>query len=116
MHELHPQHLFPETCRRRREEDMHMERISLSNRLLVPLGGTRRTKPSRMVDTEASSFGCAEGPHVAYAIDNEMCTTKDGEALTWVCVIDFEMGKVTACRAAERDQVSYPDSDCSATT
>jgi hypothetical protein len=26
-----------------------------------------------MVDTEASSFGCAEGPpHVAYAIDNEM--------------------------------------------
>jgi hypothetical protein len=33
---------------------------------------------------------------------------KGRDALTWVCVIDFEMGKVTACRAAERDQVSYP--------
>ncbi|KAN0141735.1 hypothetical protein V8E53_000197 [Lactarius tabidus] len=36
----------------------------------------------------------AEGPPTVYAVDCEMCMTTDGKALTHVCVIDFDTGKV----------------------
>jgi hypothetical protein len=38
-------------------------------RPFVPCGSISK---ARMVDTDDSSFGCAEGPHVVYAIDYEM--------------------------------------------
>ncbi|KAN0141760.1 hypothetical protein V8E53_000222 [Lactarius tabidus] len=36
----------------------------------------------------------AEGPPTVYAVDCEMCMTTDGKALTHVCVINFDTGKV----------------------
>ncbi|KAN0141724.1 hypothetical protein V8E53_000186 [Lactarius tabidus] len=36
----------------------------------------------------------AEGPPTVYAVDCEMCMTTEGKALTHVCVINFDTGKV----------------------
>ncbi|KAN0138163.1 hypothetical protein V8E53_004052 [Lactarius tabidus] len=71
----------------------------VENDFPVPCGSISK---ARMVDTEDSSFGCAEVPHVVYAIDHEMCMTTDGQALTCVCVIDFDMGTVAYEQFVER--------------
>ncbi|KAH9061888.1 hypothetical protein EDB87DRAFT_383981 [Lactarius vividus] len=51
------------------------------------------TKSEGWIETPQAATD-AEGSHKVYAVDCEMCMTNDGKALTRVCVIDFDSGKV----------------------
>ncbi|KAH9037515.1 hypothetical protein EDB85DRAFT_2072974 [Lactarius pseudohatsudake] len=63
------------------------------------------TKSEGWVETPQATVD-AEGSQEVYAVDCEMCMTNDGKALTRVCVIDFDSGKVVydqLVQAAEPD-------------
>ncbi|KAH8999593.1 hypothetical protein EDB86DRAFT_2908694 [Lactarius hatsudake] len=51
------------------------------------------TKSEGWIETPQAAVD-AESSHQVYAVDCEMCITNDGKALTRVCVIDFDSGKV----------------------
>ncbi|KAH9055829.1 hypothetical protein EDB83DRAFT_2293073 [Lactarius deliciosus] len=51
------------------------------------------TKSEGWIETPQATAD-AEGSHQVYAVDCEMCITNDGKALTRICVIDFDSGKV----------------------
>ncbi|KAH9025150.1 ribonuclease H-like protein [Lactarius hengduanensis] len=51
------------------------------------------TKSEGWIETPQATAD-AEGSQEVYAVDCEMCMTNDGKALTRVCVIDFDSGKV----------------------